>query len=198
MFHSVVEKRHRLQIADLEGLAAADIHAGKFFVASHHVGLRLGEFGTVTLVSPTGQLRTLATHNPCNLVLARLPALGASQHMGALFGRFIEKIAFFHGLPALHPSNKNSLPEYWAFHPVDKKPSLGIPGFPSGKTSFILILAMTKRKPGKFSAVKAVKANARERVGQPKPEHVILTEPRTGRAAKHKPKLEEIIRQAES
>jgi hypothetical protein len=57
---------------------------------------------------------------------------------------------------------------------------------------------MTKRKPGKFSVVKAVKANARERVGQPKPERVILTEPRTGRAAKHKPKLEEIIHQEES
>ncbi len=57
---------------------------------------------------------------------------------------------------------------------------------------------MTKRKPGKFSAAKAVKANARERVGQPKPARVIDTEPRTGRQAKHKPKLEEIIQQEES
>jgi len=65
-------------------------------------------------------------------------------------------------------------------------------------TYSILILAMTKRKPGKFSAAKAVKANARERVGQPKPARVLSTEPRTGRAAKHKPKLEEIIQQAES
>jgi hypothetical protein len=56
---------------------------------------------------------------------------------------------------------------------------------------------MTKRKPGTFSATKAVKANARERVGQPKPGRVIDTEPRTGRAAKHKPKLDEIIRQEE-
>ncbi|MGO9318361.1 MAG: hypothetical protein ACLPXT_03135 [Terracidiphilus sp.] len=56
---------------------------------------------------------------------------------------------------------------------------------------------MTKRKPGKFSATKAVKANARERVGQPKPVHVINTEPRTGRATKHKPKLEEIIQREE-
>jgi hypothetical protein len=56
---------------------------------------------------------------------------------------------------------------------------------------------MTKRKPVKFSATKAVKANARERVGQPKPARVIDTEPRTGRATKHKPKLEEIIRQEE-
>jgi hypothetical protein len=56
---------------------------------------------------------------------------------------------------------------------------------------------MRKRKPGKFSATKAVKANARERVGQPKAARIIDTEPRTGREVKHKPKLEEIIRQEE-
>jgi hypothetical protein len=56
---------------------------------------------------------------------------------------------------------------------------------------------MTKRKQGKFSATKAVKANARERVGQPKPSRVVDTEPRTGREAKHKPKLEQIIQQEE-
>ncbi|MDR3750971.1 MAG: hypothetical protein P4K94_05735 [Terracidiphilus sp.] len=44
---------------------------------------------------------------------------------------------------------------------------------------------------------KAVKANARERVGQPKPARVVETEPRTGRDAKHKPKMEEMIRQEE-
>jgi hypothetical protein len=56
---------------------------------------------------------------------------------------------------------------------------------------------MRKRKPDKFSATKAVKANARERVGQPKPARVVDTEPRTGREVKHKPKLEEVIRQDE-
>jgi hypothetical protein len=61
----------------------------------------------------------------------------------------------------------------------------------------ILFLAMTKRKPAKFSATKAVKANARERVGQPKPARVLSTQPRTGREAKHKPKLDELIRQEE-
>ena len=59
----------------------------------------------------------------------------------------------------------------------------------------ILFLAMTKRKPAKFSATKAVKANARERVGQPKPARVLATEPRTGRETKHKPRLDELIRQ---
>jgi len=54
---------------------------------------------------------------------------------------------------------------------------------------------MTKRKPAKFSAAKAVKANARERVGQPRPARVLDTEPRTGRETKHKPKLEQIIQQ---
>ncbi|HXR40377.1 MAG TPA: hypothetical protein VN776_14850 [Terracidiphilus sp.] len=56
---------------------------------------------------------------------------------------------------------------------------------------------MTKRKPGKFSATKAVKANARERVGQPKPARVIDTEPRTGREQKHRPKLEDVIEREE-
>jgi hypothetical protein len=61
----------------------------------------------------------------------------------------------------------------------------------------ILILAMAKRKPSRFSASKAVKANARERVGQPKPSRIVADKPRTGRQAKHKPKLEEIIREEE-
>jgi hypothetical protein len=56
---------------------------------------------------------------------------------------------------------------------------------------------MTKRKPGKFSATKAVKANARERIGQPKPARIVDTEPRTGRDAKHKPKLNQIIQEEE-
>jgi hypothetical protein len=54
---------------------------------------------------------------------------------------------------------------------------------------------MKKRKPGKFSATKAVKANARERVGQPKPARVVEDTPRTGRAAKHKPSIEQLMRQ---
>jgi len=56
---------------------------------------------------------------------------------------------------------------------------------------------MAKRKPEKFSAAKAVKANARERVGQPKPSRIVEDRPRTGRQVKHKPKLEQIVRQEE-
>ena len=60
---------------------------------------------------------------------------------------------------------------------------------------------MAKRKQAKFSAAKAVKALARERVGQPKASRVIETKPRvereseaeSGRGAKHKEKLETLI-----
>ena len=61
----------------------------------------------------------------------------------------------------------------------------------------ILILAVTKRKPARFSATKAVKANARERVGQPKPARVLSDKPRTGRHAKHKPKIQDVLQQDE-
>ena len=54
---------------------------------------------------------------------------------------------------------------------------------------------MAKRKPGKFSATKAVKANARERVGQPKPSRVLPAGPRTGRQAKYKPKMDDELRE---
>ncbi len=56
---------------------------------------------------------------------------------------------------------------------------------------------MVKRKPRKFSATKAVKANARELVGQPKPARVVDDKPRVGRQTKHKPKMEQIIQQEE-
>lgn len=54
---------------------------------------------------------------------------------------------------------------------------------------------MSKRAKKKvFSTVKAVKANARERVGQPKPERVLEAEPREAtRKRKHKPTLQEMI-----
>ena len=56
---------------------------------------------------------------------------------------------------------------------------------------------MPRRKPARFSAIKAVKANARDRVGQPKPVKVVDDAPRTGRKTKHKPRLQEIIERGE-
>ncbi|MGD0156806.1 MAG: hypothetical protein ABSB50_11935 [Terracidiphilus sp.] len=56
---------------------------------------------------------------------------------------------------------------------------------------------MAKRKPARFSAVKAVKANARERVGQPQPSRVLADKPRIARKAKHKPRLDDLLRESE-
>ncbi len=56
---------------------------------------------------------------------------------------------------------------------------------------------MRKRKPAPFSATKAVKANARERVGQPKPSHALPAKPKAGREAKYKPRIEETTEQEE-
>lgn len=57
---------------------------------------------------------------------------------------------------------------------------------------------MVKKKAKKFSIVKAVKANARERVGQPKAERIIVDKPReTRRKAKHRPTLGEILNSEE-
>jgi hypothetical protein len=51
-----------------------------------------------------------------------------------------------------------------------------------------------KRAKKKFSVVKAVKANARERVGQPKAERVIEDKPRAERRdAKYKATLGELL-----
>jgi len=53
---------------------------------------------------------------------------------------------------------------------------------------------MTKRKAAKFSVTKAVKSNARDQVGQPKPSRVLEDRPRTeGRESKHKPSLERLM-----
>jgi len=55
-------------------------------------------------------------------------------------------------------------------------------------------MAARKAKKKTFSAVKAVKANARERVGQPKPERVIADIPKDDkRKAKYKQTLSEIL-----
>lgn len=56
---------------------------------------------------------------------------------------------------------------------------------------------MSKKKPAKFSATKAVKANARERVGQPKPVRIVDEKPKTGRQSKYKKKLEQILQTEE-
>ena len=93
------EERERLQLRNLEGLATADVGTGELVVASHHVRLRLGEAGTVTLVGPSGQLGAFTAHHPRNFVFGCLTALGADEGMGPQFCGFVKKIPFFHYSP---------------------------------------------------------------------------------------------------
>lgn len=54
---------------------------------------------------------------------------------------------------------------------------------------------MAKKKQAKFSVTKAVKRNARERVGQPKPERVIVSEAQqTARKRQHKETLADLLK----
>ena len=57
---------------------------------------------------------------------------------------------------------------------------------------------MAKKKQPRFSVTKAVKRNARERVGQPKPERVIVSEPeRARRERRHKETLTDLLEREE-
>ncbi len=66
--------------------------------------------------------------------------------------------------------------------------------FLPGEKYSILGSEMTKRKKEKFSVTKAVKSNARDQVGQPKPSRVIPEKPKAeSRESKHKPSLEKLV-----
>jgi hypothetical protein len=70
--------------------------------------------------------------------------------------------------------------------------------FLPGEKYSILGSGMTKRKKEKFSVTKAVKSNARDQVGQPKPSRVIPEKPKAeSRESKHRENLREFIEQAE-
>lgn len=57
---------------------------------------------------------------------------------------------------------------------------------------------MAKKKKAEFSVTKAVKRNARERVGQPKPEKVIASEAaRARQERRHKKTLAELLQPEE-
>ena len=57
---------------------------------------------------------------------------------------------------------------------------------------------MARKKKAKFSVTKAVKRNARERVGQPKPEKIIASVPQQARRERrHKETLADLLKREE-
>jgi hypothetical protein len=156
--------------------------------------LRLSESCPIAFIGESRQLRSLPANDPSDFVLSRLTAFGAGQVVGSHLCCLVEK------LPFLHPLFLRFSEKAPPWKTPDRASQIKSRHFRPGPTSSILILGrtkrkgMTKHKPGKFSVTKAVKANARERVGQPKPVRVVDEKARTGRKVKHKPKLEQVIR----
>lgn len=85
-----------MQGRDLKTFAAANVLASDHVIAAHHVRLRFGKTGTVSLVGVPWKGILLATYDPRQLVIAGLPAVGASECMGPLLYGFIKEIALFH------------------------------------------------------------------------------------------------------
>ena len=82
-------------------------------ITPDHIALGLGKACAVTLIGSAGNLLFLASHQPADLVLGRLPAVRAGHGVGSLFRPFIKEIAFFHpvtssvdghGWVPIHPS----------------------------------------------------------------------------------------------
>ena len=174
-----LEKGYSLDAGDLEALATADVLARQLIVLADHVALPLGKPGPVALIGAAGHLGLLTAHQPADLVLVRLAAMRAGESMGLLLRLFVVKITFFHALLLLAFPQKYSI--------------LGA-GFHEAQFAAAGLMAKKKSKP--FSVTTAVKRNARDQVGQPRPEKVIVSEPKESRRTrKHKPSLSKIMQE---
>ena len=186
-----LQKCDGLDSGHIEALAAANVLASYQVVGAHHVALRLGKAGAVALIGIARKLRLLAAHKPSNLVLARLTAMRTGHGMRALLGLFVEKIAFFHaGSPPGLAAN--------GFGAVILAVLLQSKVLHNRCCGAVVSLrqgsAMGKAKKRVFSVVKAVKLNARDRVGPVPPERVI-PDPKQKAAArpKHKKTLADLL-----
>jgi len=191
----VIPLNHRLEegdgldAGDVEALAAADVLAAEDVVGADHVALGLGEAGTVALVCIAGELGFLAADEPADLVLAGLPAVRAGHGVGALLGAFVEKVSFFHtgGSLCRIRGFTGSGRESWTCCLREKYCIIVAAAQGEGT-------AMGKAKKRVFSIVKAVKQNARDRVGAV-PSGRVIPDPKQKAAAKpkHKKTLADLL-----
>jgi hypothetical protein len=117
-----------------------------------------------------------------------------------LFSLFLEEVPFFHSLSPTFPafegnSNRRKYKKYsilgQGFHNRRSGPAKN--GGDSWQEN--RCMAKRKRRPEKFSIVKAVKANARERIGQPRPERVIVDDQKrqNSRKPKHRQTMPQLL-----
>ena len=150
--------------ADFEALAAAHVLADHHIVLADHVSTGFGKTGAVPFIRAAGKAPLLGADQPGNFIIAGLVAMGAIQRGRLFLSPFVEKITLFH-------------------HPIIAVLEA---------ESYGKMRAMArKRKPKKFNKVGAVKALARERVGPPPAEKIIVE--RKKKAEKHKPTLGKML-----
>jgi hypothetical protein len=182
---TTLKERDGLYAGDLKWPAASRIDAGNLVVATHHVALRFGELGAVALIGAARHLAFLAAHQPLQLILARLAAVRAGKRVLARLRPLVKEVAFVH----------RSIVRLFFKLKMQLSPSQ------RGAKNCAILAAMAATKKSRsrkqvFSVTKAVKANARARVGQPKPERVLPDDTKTARATrKHKTSLQQLIQQ---
>src|SRR5437868_1299983 len=93
---ALIQESDRLDSGHFKAFAAADVFAHDHVVAADHIRLRLGELGAVALVSTAGKLLLLGAHQPCELILTGLAAVGTGKRVGFPGFLFVEKIALVH------------------------------------------------------------------------------------------------------
>ncbi len=178
MGHPGLHEGYGLYAGYVEAFTAADVLAAEDVVGADHVALSLGEAGSVTLVGVAWELSLLAADEPSDLVFAGLAAVRAGHGVGSLLGPFVEKFTFFHAGSLLDWLRAVSLREILAMRLQGKV--LHNQGWMAASR-----LGMAKAKKRVFSVVKAVKENARDRVG-PVPAGSVIPDPKQKEAAKPK------------
>src|SRR5579871_4119005 len=74
-----IEECDALHAGDLEGLTAVRVLAGDLIVFAYHITARLGIHGATALVGIRRQRAFLSAHQPGDLVISGLAAVGAGQ-----------------------------------------------------------------------------------------------------------------------
>src|SRR4029077_20454694 len=88
---------NRLHAGEFETFAAAQVLAGHQVIFAKHVGAGLSKAGAIALISTSGELPLLGSHQPNNLVFGGLMAMGTIQRSCLLFWPLVKKFALFHG-----------------------------------------------------------------------------------------------------
>jgi hypothetical protein len=93
---SLLKKRDALHSRNFKTLAATHVLAHHHIVSPQHIRLSLRELRSIAIVGARWQGFLFHAHQPLDLILSGLMAVGTSQVSWLLVRLFIEKLAFIH------------------------------------------------------------------------------------------------------